>query len=782
MNEKPIGNVDNHASVGSQTNIYIQTMSGNIAVPDKSSTGHAAEQAFDEQVLKLNRSAQALSDSLANKDSRGKETKVQEFNENVVRTIDLAKKLSKPSADVSALIALAEEWEANVSKSGEDIETSGNDIGLLFTNMKKAIRDYVMTVLAAHGDESCGGTDAISVYLEKSYNWHKKLKTLLYDKTPREFYDFYVCNDLKYNGKVIGGITAARIRSISNYVIVSGTGGLGKTMMMRHLLLNAIDNYDTLGLLPIFIPLKEFGESTSDLLEYIHSVVKQFNVNITLAQLTSALTAGLCLLLFDGMDEVKSSVSMRFFQGLENLACSYPNNCFVLSSRPSRMFIGMNNFCEMELQPFSKMQALKMIDNFAFSDGEEKIKENFRVRLDNDLWWSHKEFAENPLLLTIMLMTFEEYAEVPSKIHKFYEKAFDTLAKKHDDNKLLVREFKSGLSKDEISELLAKICFLSYKDENYEFTEDEFKNYLEHCRKSMSKVVIADDFLQDLYSNLCILLLDGGKYRFVHRSFQEYFCALNIKRTFDKVSADKKAQLSKGLVAFIDGRKVSDDKVLEMLYDMAQEKVDEFILVPKLEVLLGLDGIGSDDGYWAFLEKAFSNLRCWYEYHEYITRDEETDEVFDESYYDFALDSNGFVSSEILSFIIYNLLDQFDNVDEVLDGTYYDNEIIMAKVPKIIADFKQAEVLDADRCKKIDEPESNHEIFEYPCFIKVGEDYWFSVEAVRQNPEQYSELLSVLGDDDFRYKRLYYTLIEFLTGLKSKQKATDDEWTEEFIK
>lgn len=35
---------------------------------------------------------------------------------------------------------------------------------------------------------------------------------------------------------------------------------------MRHLLLNAIDNYDSLGLLPIFIPLKEFGESTSDLL------------------------------------------------------------------------------------------------------------------------------------------------------------------------------------------------------------------------------------------------------------------------------------------------------------------------------------------------------------------------------------------------------------------------------------------------------------------------------------------------------------------------------------
>jgi hypothetical protein len=178
-----------------------------------------------------------------------------------------------------------------------------------------------------------------------------------------------------------------------------------------------------------------------------------------------------------------------------------------------------------------------------------------------------------------------------------------------------------------------------------EFTEDEVKNYFEHCQKNMHKAVNADDFLQDLCGNLCILLLDGGKFRFVHRSFQEYFCALNIKRTFDKVSADKKAQLSKGLVTFFDGRKISDDKVLEMLYDMAQEKVEEFILVPKLEALLDSDGNGSDDGYWAFLEKAFSNLRCWHEYHEYMETDEDTGEETDESYYDFALDSNGFAAS-----------------------------------------------------------------------------------------------------------------------------------------
>lgn len=109
---------------------------------------------------------------------------------------------------------------------------------------------------------------------------------------------------------------------------------------------------------------------------------------------------------------------------------------------------------------------------------------------------------------------------------------------------------------------------------------------------------------------------------------------------------------------------------------------------------------------------------------------------------------------------IYNLLRLFDDEDDVLDGTYYKTEPIMSKIPKIISKFKQVEVLDADRRKQIDERIATAKSL-YPCLVNVGEDYWFSVEAVCQNPEQYSELLSVLGNGKFRYKRLYFALSSF---------------------
>jgi hypothetical protein len=627
--------------------------------------------------------------------------------------------------------------------------------------------------------EDCGGSIPFLKYLSAVREYYRKLKTLLYDKTPKEFYSFYVCNDLKYNRKAIGNISAARLCSLSHFIIISGIGGLGKSMMMRHLLLNAIDNYEELKLLPIFIQLKDYGESTGDLHDYVYSAVKRFDENVTSEQLTAILESGSCLLLFDGLDEIKSAISTRVVGELESLACHYPQNHFVLSSRPLRQFVALNNFCELELQPFSKMQALKMIDNFEFSEDERKIKESFRNQLENELWCSHREFAENPLLLTIMLMSFEEYSIVPLKMYKFYEMAFETLARKHDDTKLLVREFKSGLSKDVIADYLAKICFLSYKDEKYELTESEFKFYFDQCQNNTSSKINADDFLFDISNNLCLLLLEGGKYRFVHRSFQEYFCAKNLKNGFEKVSTDKKELMSTGLIRFFNRRDSSDDKVLDMLYDMVPEKVEEFIIIPFLEKLLGGDFADDEDGYWAFLEKMYPRIKVWHEYHEHYEMDSETGEYIDESYYDFSIDDNGaFMANSKLYFFIIDTLMSFDTDN----STYYDNAYIMAKVPQIIEEFKQIEETEADQCRLIKSSEGQHDvIYEFSTFVKVEDDYWFLVSDVRKNPQKHANLLSVINSEDFTYKKAYHALNEYLNYLKSKQQATDDEWTEVFI-
>ncbi len=82
------------------------------------------------------------------------------------------------------------------------------------------------------------------------------------------FYDFYVCNNVyqkinssqnTYQQKYIKNTTANDLIDFSNFIILSGTGGLGKSMMMRHLLLDTIKNYEKTNRIPVFISLKDIN-------------------------------------------------------------------------------------------------------------------------------------------------------------------------------------------------------------------------------------------------------------------------------------------------------------------------------------------------------------------------------------------------------------------------------------------------------------------------------------------------------------------------------------------
>ena len=97
----------------------------------------------------------------------------------------------------------------------------------------------------------------------------------------------------------------------------------------------------------------------------------------------------------------------------------------------------------------------------------------FKEQLENSLWYSHYEFAANPLLLTIMLMTFANYADVPAQMHIFYREAYETLAQRHDASKgAYKREFRTKLTSSRFSDYLSEFCGRTYVEEKYKFTEN----------------------------------------------------------------------------------------------------------------------------------------------------------------------------------------------------------------------------------------------------------------------------------------------------------------------
>ena len=188
----------------------------------------------------------------------------------------------------------------------------------------------------------------------------------------------------------------------------------------------------------------------------------------------------------------------------------------------------------MHINEFSKEQSLNLIDKLKFYDEEAKMK--FKNELENKLFVSHKQFASNPLLLTIMLMTYSSFGDIPAKMHIFYKKAFETMARLHDATKgAYKRPLYTNLEPEAFADLFAEFCARTYKAETLEFTSDSFVSYMNKVlENNPSKTnVTALDFLKDLTDNLCVMYKEGEKYYFIHRSFHEYFTAVYFSVQMD---------------------------------------------------------------------------------------------------------------------------------------------------------------------------------------------------------------------------------------------------------
>ena len=130
-----------------------------------------------------------------------------------------------------------------------------------------------------------------------------------------------------------------------------------------------------------------------------------------------------------------------------------------------------------------------------------------------------------------MLSTYNDYAEIPQKLHLFYYQAFDTMLSKHDATKSYRRKMLSDLSSDTFKECFAIFCFLTYQKAKTEFTFPEIDEIFKKFPPRIKDVLNIRNFIDDLENRLCVLYMEGNRYKFSHRSFQEYFVAyfLNIQ-------------------------------------------------------------------------------------------------------------------------------------------------------------------------------------------------------------------------------------------------------------
>ena len=462
-------------------------------------------------------------------------------------------------------------------------------------------------------------------YLNSIRKKHRYLVTFLYENE-RDIKSFYVCNRLSITSnyamsvaevnkyRIIEEATIDKLPLANQEgIVISADGGMGKSMMLHRMVVDAVDRFEKLQIVPIFVTARLYNSKKMDFTDLVFTEYKRNNPDFCLSDLTALLKTGKAILLIDGIDEVGSAFFEQFMDELDVFKDFYPSVKYIISTRKHVYSNVLMKFVKYSLQPFDLQQAIDMVEKLDDKVVKKDTKEDFINSLKNGQkgldWNKQKDFLGNPLLLTIMLLAYDDNYEIPSQRYLFYENAYYALAKKHDSTKGLIRDFKTGLSVHAFQLLFGEFCAVTYEKQKYAFNKEEILDLFAEIIKANDVKTTPELFLADVTEKLCMLYKEGDEYHFIHRSFQDYFAAY----FFSKQDARYYPAIYEMFTDSDETR--SDDEALPMLYGMAEQQTELHIIMPFLKEVLEMkynyEGGHPNDNFFEFFDRFYG---CVYFY------------------------------------------------------------------------------------------------------------------------------------------------------------------------
>lgn len=406
-------------------------------------------------------------------------------------------------------------------------------------------------------------------YLDSSLRLRSQVKTILYRTEPQPIYDFYVPQDVSSAHTSLFNVSIRSLLEETSRVIITGTGGSGKSMLMRHLFIDTMRSTDYV---PLFIELRSVNENGTTVADLIDREVDLGDINLPPDAIRRGFDKKTFLLILDGLDEVIPAKRDAVAKEIRDLARKYDKLPIVISSRPDERFVGWEAFTEYKVQPLTLDKIRDLLAKLRYDEG---AKVRFLADIEASLFETHRSFLSNPLLLTLMLLSYSFHASVPSKRHQFYGEIFETMWSQHDASKDGFKRYRlTSVDKDDYIRILEAFAFQTYLDSAISFDRHKAAEYLDKSKQIQQINFESEGFLDDLIKNVCILVVDGVNLTYTHRSFQEYYAARFVR--FLKPGVREK------MMAAVAARG-QQDAVLDLLWEMAPELVERELFIPVLK-------------------------------------------------------------------------------------------------------------------------------------------------------------------------------------------------------
>ena len=433
-------------------------------------------------------------------------------------------------------------------------------------SLKTAVRG-----LSRVADEARFLTQSAHVtYAENLISRFARLKTFFIRNNPVPLYDFYVPAGVTCEPSLkIEKVNLHDLEVVGRRIIISGTGGSGKTILMRHLLLNCLASAQRV---PVFIELRMFNGNGKPLIDVVLESFTENGFGLDAEYVNRLISAGRVAFFLDGFDELETEVRRSIERQINALALG--TSCLIfVSSRPDHSLDAWADFTKVEISKLSLELACELVQKVPF---DPAVKESFLRELKNGLYESHEYFLSNPLLLSIMLLTYSESASIPNRLSTFYQQAYEALFQRHDALKFgFQRERKTLLDIHQFARVFSAFSLVSYDERKFKFSVDYALNSTSKASRLTDIPVDRQAFVDDARQAVCLLVEEGLELGYSHRSFQEYFVA--------KFIADATGDSQQKLVERYTkrpGRHFSFDKVVDLLFEMNPSIVEEYWLIP----------------------------------------------------------------------------------------------------------------------------------------------------------------------------------------------------------
>ncbi|WP_240229961.1 NACHT domain-containing protein [Devosia lacusdianchii] len=356
----------------------------------------------------------------------------------------------------------------------------------------------------------------------------------------------------------------------SGRVVVQGFGGIGKTVLLKYIWLCIFKSSE--GKIPLFIELRRLNELKAvDLLSFIRASLAPSGQPMSEEQFSTLLRAGRFIFLFDALDELNDELKTEIEKQILGLSYTYGDCGFLVSSRHDARFQSWEQFVVFQSKAFDRAQIEDVIKKVPF---DIKTRNKFLAEIIQKKFERYETFLSTPLLAIMMLITFDQFADIPDKIHIFYRYAFQTLYTLHDAGKeSFRRRRKSGLSEDDFTKIFSIFCLATYMRRAISFDRQRLIEEILVASRRAGVTVNAAKYVEEVLESVNLMYEEGIMISFTHRSFQEYFAAFALTNHF----ANDFGRLA--------GRipNARSDSVFSLAYEMNKELVEDAYLVPTYE-------------------------------------------------------------------------------------------------------------------------------------------------------------------------------------------------------